>query len=114
MNLINKQVITTIATTLLKLANIVLLIAAVYTKQQYSFYTFLRWTIMSSFIFFAYKSIANKEYGICIFWASIAIIFNPIKQVRFQKDTWHLIDIIVATFLFLTILYDLLKNKQKS
>lgn len=114
MNLINKQIVSTISTTLLKLANIVLLFVAVYTKQQYSYYTFLRWAIMSSFIFFAYKNMANKEYGICIFWATIAIIFNPIIQVRFQKETWHLIDISVAVFLFLTLLYDSLKNRQKS
>ena len=56
--------------------------------------------------------VCTKEFGIFIFYVAISLLFNPFKKVWFQKDTWHLIDGLVAALLLLTILYDLTRKKQ--
>lgn len=82
-----------------------LLIAATRT-QQYTYYTFLRWLVMSTSSYFCYQAYKIKRIGILIFFINIAIIFNPIKKIWFQKETWHLINFIVATAIILIIIYE--------
>ena len=111
MTLINKINFFKLTIALLKIANIGSLLIAIFNKQQYSYFVFLRWFIMTSFVYYAYKSFKEKQIGIFIFYIAISILFNPFKKVWFQKDTWHLIDGLVAAFLLLTILYDFIKKK---
>ncbi len=110
MILINKINFSKLTIALLKIVNIASLLIAIFSKQQYSYYIFLRWFIMTSFVYYAYNSFIEKKNGLFIFYVAISILFNPFKKVWFQKDTWHLIDGIVAALLLLTILYDLTRK----
>ena len=92
---------------LVKLAIIILLIVAAATKQQYGFYNFVRWVVLGSFLYFAYKSYINKYIGLFIFFIVTALLFNPFYKFWFQRETWHLIDYIVAGVLILSCMYDL-------
>ena len=92
--------------TLIKLFVISALILAVSTKQQFSYYNFLRWLIIISFIYFCYKSYNKKLFGLIIYFGMVAILFNPFYKFWFQKNTWHLIDYSVAGITSLTIFYD--------
>lgn len=95
--------------TIVKLGAVVALIIAASTKQEYSFYTFLRWLMTGASINFAYQTFKKREIGLTIFFTISAIIFNPIMKIWFQKDTWQIIDYLVASFLILTIVYDWIK-----
>ena len=92
--------------TVVKLSVIVALIVGAATKQQYSFYNFLRWLVMIPFIYFCYNSYAQKQFGLLIYFGLISILFNPFQKFWFQKQTWHLIDYLVAGITALTIIYD--------
>lgn len=84
---------------ILKIIGAVLLFLAL-AKMPYGYYTFLRLSIMILSFVFAYEAFKNHRalWG----WAfvGIAIIFNPIIPVYFQRSTWHVIDI-TAGIIFL-------------
>jgi len=92
--------------TVIKLSIIVALIIASATSQQYSYYSFLRWFVMATFIYFCYKSYQKKQFGILIYFGIVAILFNPFQKFWFQKQIWHLIDYLIAGITALTIIYD--------
>lgn len=110
MTLTNKINLSKLIITLLKVSNIVSLLFAIFSKQEYSYFIFLRWFIMTSFVYYSCKSFTEKQVGLFIFYVATSILFNPFKKVWFQKDTWHLIDGLVAALLLLTILYDLTRK----
>lgn len=98
--------------TLIKLGVGIMLVVAATTKQQYSFYSFLRWAVMIPSIYFAYKSLSNKQIGLLIYFLATAILFNPFKKIWFQKETWHIIDYLVTFILLVTIIYDWIKKEK--
>jgi hypothetical protein len=103
--------------TIIKLCILVALIVAAATKQQYSYYIFLRWLVMIPFFYFCYKSYTQKQFGLLIYFGIVAIIFNPFQKFWFQKQTWHLIDYLIAGVTALTIIYDwffFLKTKSET
>lgn len=100
--------------TVIKLGVVAILLIAAMTKQQYSFYTFVRWAVMVTSIYFAYKSFDTKQIGLMIYFLAVAILFNPFKPFWFQKETWHLIDYIVSVITLVTIYFDWTKSRIKS
>jgi hypothetical protein len=95
-----------IINTVIKISVVSGLLVAVSTKQQYSYYIFLRWLVTSTFIYFGYKSTEKKQFGLLIYFGAVAIMFNPFQKFWFQKETWHLIDYTVAGITILTLIYD--------
>lgn len=92
--------------TIIKLGVVAILIIAATTRQQYSYYTFVRWAVLTSSLYFAYKSYDRKQIGLVIYFSIVAILFNPLKPVWLQKETWHIIDYLVAFVFAITIIYD--------
>jgi hypothetical protein len=90
----------------IKVVLVATLLIAATTKQQYSYYTLLRWLVMSSSIYFVYVYFRSQIIGLSIFFLTTTILFNPFLKIWFQKETWHLIDYAVSTFLILTLLVD--------
>ena len=80
---------------IIKLGIATILIVAT-TRQQYSYYTFVRWVVLTTSVYFAYQSFNKQQKGLAIYFCVIALLFNPFKPVWFQKETWHLIDYIVS------------------
>jgi hypothetical protein len=99
--------------TIIKLGVVVILIVAATTKQQYSYYNFVRWAVLTTSIYFVYQTFTQKKVGLTIYFAIVAILFNPFKQFWFQKETWHLIDYIVSTITLVTIYFDWTQPKNK-
>ena len=97
---------------LVKLGTITALVIGVTTKQEYSYYTFLRWTVMVTSIYFAYSSYDKKQTGLLIFFSATAVLFNPFIKFWLQRDTWHIVDNLVAFILFVTIIYDWTTRKK--
>jgi uncharacterized membrane protein YbhN (UPF0104 family) len=90
----------------LKLGVTIVLIIGAAATQQYSYYSFLRWVVMATSIYFIYKSYTRNHIGLLIFFSTIAILFNPFKPFHFQRETWHLIDYIVCAIILVTIYFD--------
>jgi hypothetical protein len=88
---------------------LVLLVAAM-TQQQYSYYIFVRWFVLTSSLYFAYLTLKQQQIGLTIYYVFIAILFNPIKPFWFQKETWHLIDYLVSSITLATIYFDWTKK----
>ena len=99
--------------TLIKLCIIIALIVAATTKQQYSYYTFIRWLTMFAFIYFAYQSYTKMQIGLLIYFVAVAILFNPFQKVWFQIEIWHLIDYLIAAISAGTIVYDWMNYYKK-
>lgn len=100
------QLLNKLIDTILKLGVIAVLIVAAATKQQFSFYTFVRWVVLASFVYFAYKSYIAKQIGLLIYFSLIALLFNPFKPLWFQKETWHLIDYLIAAITSAVVILD--------
>lgn len=103
-----------VADCFIKIFAAIMLTIAATTRQQYSFYTLLRWTIMASCIYFLFLAIKVKQNGLIILYITVAIIFNPFKIIWFQKQTWHLIDLALSVVFVAIALYNLkqtLNNK---
>lgn len=99
---------------LLKFGIIVALILAASTKQQYSYYSFLRWCVTITFSYFAFHSYSKKQIGQLTFYIGIAILFNPFSKFWFQKEIWQLIDYTVAGFITFTIIWEWVINYKKT
>ena len=97
---------------IIKTGAIIALIIGASSRQQYSYYDFLRWLISSVSVYCLVGSFAKKQNGLIIFFVAIAILFNPFKKVSFQKETWHLIDYTVAGLFVVTILIDWIQIKK--
>ena len=109
------QKVVLVIDTLIKLVVVIALIIAVETKQQYSYFTFLRWLVMATFLYFAYKAYDKKQIGILIYYGIVAVLFNPVHKFWFQKETWHLINYLVAIITLVIIIFDWTqkeKNKE--
>jgi len=100
--------------TIIKIGVVAILIVAATTKQQYSYYSFVRWAVLTASIYLAYKTFSQKQIGLTIFFAILAILFNPFKQFSFQKETWHLIDYLVSAIILVTIYFDWTQYKNKT
>jgi hypothetical protein len=106
----NSNKYSTISDSLIKVGVAIMLIIAASIKQQYSFYTLLRWTVMSSCIYFLFLAAKEKQHGLIVLYATIAIVFNPFKIIWFQKQTWHLIDYALSAIFILIAFYNLRKS----
>jgi hypothetical protein len=93
----------------LKICVLVILIVAVTTRQHYVFYTFVRWTLFSTSLYFAYKT---RREGIIsvIYFCAVAILFNPFKPFGFHREIWRIIDSVIALFTFLSIWFIIKKQ----
>ena len=97
---------------ILKVCVIIVLIVGATTKQEYNYYTFLRWFVMVTFIYFSYRAYEKGYFGLFIFFLAVAVIFNSFHKITFERGTWHLIDYLVAIFTVAIIIYDV-RGQQK-
>lgn len=95
----------------LKLFCIALLFLS-FIRLPIGYYTFLRIVVTGTAIYSAYFYYINKN----IFWfwlfGLIAIIFNPLIPLYFDKTTWFVIDIITG-IIFLVSVFILKEHKEK-
>lgn len=89
-----------------KLIIIIALIIAALTKQQYSYYTFIRWLVMTTSIYFAFTAFNKNQKGLLIYFIATAVLFNPFDKFLFQKETWKIIDLLILIATAITISFD--------
>ncbi|MFA5169126.1 MAG: DUF6804 family protein [Candidatus Paceibacterota bacterium] len=91
-----------------KVIAIILLLWAL-TDNQYSYYQFVRWAIMIIGGYSAYLSYTVNKNEWAWTFSIIAILFNPIIPFYFSKNSWQILDIIVA----IIFSYSLINRKTK-
>jgi len=81
-------------------ASSLLLVIAV-LPLPYGYYMLLRLLITASAAYVAYKNF-NKEIPVWgIVFVIVALLFNPLYVVHFDKTLWVIIDILVASLFFI-------------
>ncbi len=66
------------------------------SETNYSFYLILRWLVTIFALWSAYKIYKIKPESKLIGIALLAVIFNPITMISFERTTWQIIDVITA------------------
>ena len=88
--------------------SIAMLLMTTLKHLPHGFYTLLRLVVCLTSIFvasFAYK--AHIRHWVYIM-GFIALLFNPIIQIHFNKSTWQLIDLVTA-IIFVVSIFELKK-----
>jgi hypothetical protein len=70
----------------------VMLVLAVTGKSPYSFYTLLRWICCAAFAYSAFTAHERNRVAWVWIFGGLAMLFNPIVPLHFQRDTWQMID----------------------
>jgi hypothetical protein len=91
--------------TIINIAVVIILVLTAATRQQYSYYKFIRWAVFGTSVYFAYVAFRKQQNGMAVYFACVALLFNPFKPIWFQKETWHIVDYLVAAITGLSIFY---------
>jgi len=91
---------------------IVMLLLAIPDIWPYGYYIVLRWVVAASALFLIWVSYELKKQFWLVPMAMVAILFNPIVPIHLDKETWTIIDFVVA-ILFLVSIFKLKINERK-
>jgi len=83
--------------------SIVMLLLAIPTFWAYGYYVLLRWVVTISALFLLSLAYESKKTFWLFLMGMVAILFNPIIPVNLDKETWVVIDFIVATIFLISI-----------
>ena len=75
--------------------------------MPYGYYQFVRIATCIGFIALAYIEYESKRTTTVVLSVLAAILFNPIAKIYFKKDTWQIIDEVIAIALVIWIITDL-------
>jgi hypothetical protein len=70
----------------------VMLVFAAAEKQPNNFYTLLRWVCCAAFAYSAFTAHERNRVAWVWIFGVLAMLFNPIVPLHFQRDTWQMID----------------------
>jgi hypothetical protein len=81
----------------------VLLLAAVFGRWPYGFYTLLRLVVCGSSACLAVK--ANSTRTVVWTWVmgGMAVLFNPILPIRIHRSDWQIVDAVAAVTFFVFV-----------
>jgi hypothetical protein len=71
--------------------------------MPYGYYQLIRIIAPLGFGFLAYLGYKEKEKFTPILYVFCAILLNPVVKIYFKKQTWNIIDIILACLLLLSL-----------
>ena len=92
--------------------SVIFLFLAVVGSFPYGFYTLLRLVVCGATVYLAWLAYdSNKRVWIWPF-GFIAVLFNPLIPIHFNRDLWRVIDLLVAIFLMISIFsFKIVKEK---
>lgn len=79
----------------------------------YAYYQILRWFICLLAVYYAYVLYVRNNKPLFYIMIIVAILFNPIAKLYFDKIIWALLDIVTAA-IFGYLLYWIRKYPDKS
>lgn len=75
-------------------------------NMPYWYYQLFRIFGTIGFAYIAYLDYKSKFKITPQLFIACAIIINPILKISFDRDTWHIVDLILATIVIATILFE--------
>jgi len=78
----------------------------------YSYYVFVRWSVMVGFIFLAYLAYKDKQSIMAIVFVGLAILFQPFEKIALGRTLWNVVDIIVGVGLIVSLFLPSKKNSN--
>lgn len=88
---------------IVSIISIIMLLLAIPAIWPYGYYILLRWVIATGAIFLIWVAYNLKKTFWLFLMGIIALLFNPIAPIHLNKETWIVIDLIVATLFFVSI-----------
>ena len=68
--------------------------------MPHGYYTLVRFAAMIIFGCMAFNSYKDEKMPQCVFWGSLALLFQPyFFELELGRDIWEMVDIIVAIVL---------------
>lgn len=90
--------------------SIVMLLLAIPAIWPYGYYILLRWVVTASAIFLVWVAYNLKKTFWLFLMGIVALLFNPIAPIHLDKETWIVIDLIVAGIFLVSIFKLKFKN----
>jgi hypothetical protein len=85
------------------IAAVMLLIAI--APLPYGYYQLLRWIICGIAVFLIYIAYSYKKAWVAVIFCIIAILFNPIFTIHFDKNIWQWIDCICGVVFIASVFF---------
>lgn len=96
---------------ILILLSLIFLFIAVYNNFSEGFYTLLRIIITVTSCYVIYLEFIKKNFFFYLFLTT-AVLFNPIIQLHFHRNTWRIIDFSTILLLIAYLIYVIINIKQ--
>lgn len=65
-------------------------------KRPYAYCQLMRWVVCAVAVFVAYNAWTFKRPWVVWVFGFVAVLFNPLVPIHMQRDTWQVIDLLVA------------------
>lgn len=85
---------------------LIVLVLLCLLDMPYWYYQLFRIFGTIGFIYLAYLDYISKLKITPQLFVSCAIIINPILKISFDRDTWHIVDLILAIIVIATIIFE--------
>ncbi len=69
--------------------------------MPYGYYALVRFVATVGFAFIAYRYYEMKKEGLTWTFAALALLFQPLVKFPLGRDTWNIVDVVVALFLII-------------
>jgi len=80
-----------------------MLLLAIPAIWPYGYYTLLRWVVTATAIFLVWITYNLKKTFWLVLMGLVAVLFNPLIPIYLDKETWVIIDFIVAILFLVSI-----------
>jgi len=81
-----------------------MLLLAIPPIWPFPYFQILRWVVMGVAIYNAYRANELGKTQWVFVMGVIAILFNPLFPIYFQKETWVVLDLITSVLMFISII----------
>lgn len=99
------------AARLLAIIAILLLVAAVFGRWPYGFYTFLRLVVCGTSAYLAFVAYTAKDKFWLWVMGGLAVLFNPLVPIHLHRSAWQFFDALSAMLLWGFIAFTFEKSR---
>lgn len=87
---------------------LVMLLLGCLLKMPYGYYQYVRLITCFGFAWLTYTEYIKKRNYLAVICTLVAVLFNPVFKVHFERGIWNAIDIAIAVALIIWVVIDLL------
>lgn len=81
----------------------VMLLLAIPTIWPYGYFQILRWIVTITAVHNIYLAYKTKQNGWIFIMGVIALLFNPVSPIYFEKATWVVFDLVTSILMFVSV-----------